>query len=279
MKEYWMRFPGGVSKALTLSYDDGVEQDIRLLDILAKNGLRGTFNLSGGLYAPEGRAWPAGQVHRRLSRRAAIDLYGSCGQEIALHALYHGDLSLLPPAHALWQVMRDKEALENDFGRIVRGMAYPYGAAAPGLANTLRGCGIAYARTVESTRRFDLPSDWLRLPATCHHDDPQLMDLAKRFLEMTPVQPRLFYLWGHSYEFEAHDNWHVMEDFAAYTGHRGDIWYATNGEICDYVTAWHGMHTSADGRRMQNPSAIPLWVLADGVLHRIDAGGELFLAQ
>lgn len=279
MKECWMRYPGGVSKALTLSYDDGVEQDIRLLEIMAKNGLRGTFNLSGGLYAPEGHIWPQGQVHRRLSRSAAIDLYGSCGQEIALHALYHGELSTLPASHALWQVLRDKESLENDFGRIIRGMAYPYGAVTPELADTLRGCGIAYSRTVEATHRFDIPSDWLRLPSTCHHDDPQLMTLAKDFAEKSYVRPQLFYLWGHSYEFEAHDNWHVIEEFAAYLGHRDDIWYATNLEVHDYVTAWHNMHTSADGRRMENASALPLWVMADSVTHRIEAGGDLFLAD
>lgn len=38
-----MRFPGGKKKALTLSYDDGVEQDIRLIDIMKKNGLKGTL--------------------------------------------------------------------------------------------------------------------------------------------------------------------------------------------------------------------------------------------
>lgn len=42
----FMRFPGGKKKALTLSYDDGVEQDIRLIDIMKKNGLKGTFNLN-----------------------------------------------------------------------------------------------------------------------------------------------------------------------------------------------------------------------------------------
>mgnify|MGYP000794294821 CR=1 FL=1 len=49
-----MRFPGGKKKALTLSYDDGVEQDIRLIDIMKANGLKGTFNLNSGLYAKEG---------------------------------------------------------------------------------------------------------------------------------------------------------------------------------------------------------------------------------
>lgn len=34
-----MRFPGGLAKALTLSYDDGVEQDKQLIEILNAHGL------------------------------------------------------------------------------------------------------------------------------------------------------------------------------------------------------------------------------------------------
>ena len=33
-----MRFPGGLGKALTLSYDDGVEQDRQLMALLASGG-------------------------------------------------------------------------------------------------------------------------------------------------------------------------------------------------------------------------------------------------
>lgn len=45
------------------------------------------------------------------------------------------------------------------------------------------------------------------------------------------------YVWGHSYEFDNHDNWNVIEDFCAYMGGRNDIWYATNIEIIDYMDA------------------------------------------
>lgn len=277
MGDLWMMFPEGRNKALTLSYDDGVEQDVRLLEIMNKHGLKGTFNINGGLYAPEGCKYPEGQIHRRMSRSAVRDLYANCGQEIAIHALYHGDLPNLPAAHAMWQVLRDKEALENDFGRIIRGMAYPFGTVTPELAQTLKSCGIAYSRTVESTHRFDVPHDWLRLPATCHHNDPKLMELAEAFVQPYPFSPRLFYLWGHSYEFEANNNWHVIETFAEFMGGREEIWYATNIEIYDYVTAWRGMHISADGRRFHNPSAIPLWLRSDGNVYKIEAGGDLAL--
>ena len=40
MSSIFMRFPEGKKKALTLSYDDGVEQDIRLISIMKKNGLK-----------------------------------------------------------------------------------------------------------------------------------------------------------------------------------------------------------------------------------------------
>ena len=277
MANLWMRFPGGLSKALTLSYDDGVEQDERLLAIMQKHGLKGTFNLNSSQFAPEGTVYPEGQVHRRMTEKATVALFKDCGQEVAIHACYHGDLPSLPAAHAVWQIVHDKEQLENTFERIIRGMAYPYGTFSTDFTRTLRDCGVAYARTVESTHRFDIPNDWLTLPATCHHKDPELMNLARKFAEGKPYRPQMFYLWGHSYEFESDNNWHVIEEFAEYIGGRDDIWYATNIQIHDYVEAWRSMHISADGRRMYNPSAMPLWVQANHKLYKIESGEEILV--
>ncbi len=278
MHDLSLLFPNGLGKALTLSYDDGVEQDVRLVDIMNKNGLKGTFNLNGGLFAPEGTVYPAGQIHRRMSKSAVYDLFANCGQEIALHAYYHGNLAMLTPGTASYQVIKDREALEDMFGRIVRGMAYPYGDNSDQIAALLANCGVAYCRTVHATHRFDLPENWLRLPSTCHHNDPKLMDLAKDFAENPDsFRPKLFYLWGHSYEFEADNNWHVIEDFAAYIGKRDDIWYATNIEICDYINAWHSMITSADGRRVFNPTSRTLWLRADGKPYQVESGCEILL--
>ena len=89
MAEYFMRFPGGVSKALTLSYDDGVEQDIRLIEIMQKHGIKGTFNLNSGFYSPEGTVFPEGQIHRRLSKSQAQAVYKNSGMEVAVHGLTH----------------------------------------------------------------------------------------------------------------------------------------------------------------------------------------------
>ena len=46
----YMKFKDGKSKALTLSYDDAVVQDIRLIGIMDKYGIKGTFNVNSGWY-------------------------------------------------------------------------------------------------------------------------------------------------------------------------------------------------------------------------------------
>ena len=46
MRYRFLRFPEGRPKALTLSYDDGCTQDIRLADILSRYGIKCTFNLN-----------------------------------------------------------------------------------------------------------------------------------------------------------------------------------------------------------------------------------------
>lgn len=256
MGQVLMRFPGGRQRALTLSYDDGVEQDIRLIEIMKKYGLKGTFNLNSGAYPPEGTVYPAGQVHRRMSKERVGELYLANGMEVAVHGLTHPFLQELAPVLCVQEVLKDRENLEAQFGCIVRGMAYPFGTYNDEVVQILKECGIAYARTVQSTRNFDIPHDWLRMPATCHHNDPELMALAKRFTEPFHwTMPQLFYLWGHSYEFEERNNWNVIEEFAAFIGGREEIWYATNIEVYDYVMAWHQLVFSADGRRVYNPTA------------------------
>ena len=256
----FMRYPQGLGKALTFSYDDGVEQDRELVRILDQHGMKGTFNLNSGLYAPEGQVWPAGQVHRRMTRQQCIDLFRDSAHEVAVHCLTHASLTELPPAMIVNEVMADRINLEREYGGVIRGMAYPFGTYSDTAVEALRNCGILYARTVISSHDFALPQDWLRLPATCHHNDPQLMELADKFLrEGTPFGCKLFYLWGHSYEFEGDDNWQVIRDFCSRMAGKDDIWYATNGEIFAYIEAWQKLIPSADGSRVYNPTVTTLW--------------------
>ena len=266
-------YPYGLRKALTLSYDDGVETDIELVRILDEYGILATFNLNSGCFAPEGTVYPAGTIHRRMSESAIKALYAGGRHEIASHALTHASLSASPAPRIAYEVLADRDNLEKLFGKIVRGFAYPYGTYSDEAVDTLRTCGIAYARTVVSTHNFEIPNEWLRLHPTCHHDDPKLDELCDRFLTgKGPFGLKLFYLWGHSYEFEQHNNWEVIRAFCEKMSGKKDIWYATNIEIVDYLNASRQLRTSADGHIVFNPTSTDIWVENKGEVMTIKAG-------
>ncbi len=273
MANIFMRFPGGTDKAVTLSYDDGVEQDIRLVEIMKKHGLKGTFNLNSELWAAEGTVYPKGQVHRRMTLKAAQELFVNSGMEVAVHGVTHPFLEQLPENICTYEVLQDRINLERDFGGIIRGMAYPFGTYSDSVVETLEKCGIAYSRTTKSTEKFDVPTDWLRMPATCHHSNPRLMELAENFLVTARwPKPKLFYLWGHSYEFEQNDNWHVIEEFAEYMGGREDVWYAANIEVYDYVKAYQSLVFSTADKKVYNPSCMDVYFYTEKGVYCVKAG-------
>lgn len=271
MGSIFMRFPEGKSKALTLSYDDGVRQDRRLLKIMKQYGLKGTFNISTGCYATEGDA-----TGDRISRTEALELYRDCGMEIAVHALHHSYLEQLPENLCTYEILKDRKSLEEDFGGFVRGVAYPYGTTSDRVVVSLKQCGMAYGRTGVSTEGFAIPTDWMRWAATCRHRNPRLMELARCFVENEFARgPGLFYLLGHSYEFDdnkPYNNWGVIEEFAAYMGGREDIWYATNIEIYDYIAAYDQLIFSMDYTRVYNPTCTTLYFKTGKGLYIVKPG-------
>lgn len=278
MASIFLRFPKGRSKALTLSYDDGVDQDRRLIETINKYGIKGTFNLNSGLYAAEGTVYLKGEIHRRMTEKQITETLKNTGHEVAVHSLTHPFLEQLPIPMVVNEIIRDRENLETQFGTIVRGMAYPFGTMSENVIEALNICGIVYSRTVVSTNDFRIPKDWMQLTATCHHNSPELQKLAKKFIEDKVTQtPYLFYLWGHSYEFEANNNWSVIEDFARYVGNRDDIWYATNIEIYDYIDAYNRLVFSVDAKRVKNPSSRKVWFEYSERIIEIEVGAIIEL--
>ena len=257
-----MLFPGGLRRALTLSYDDGVVQDRRLVEMMDRYGVRGTFNLNSGFLGRSERSVLEGadvDISTVLPGEVAT-LYRN--HEISTHGARHSSPTDCGSA-ALAELLEDRRALEALVPYMVTGHAYPFGLYDDEVISALKSAGIAYARTVVSTHAFDLPRDFLRWDPTCHHNDPELMALAERFCtrDASFGRPQLFYLWGHSYEFDIHSNWERMEDFLSFVrGYRDRIWFASNGDIVRYVTAWKRLVFSADGTRAYNPTDTELWI-------------------
>lgn len=272
-EEKYMRFPEGRAKALTLSYDDGTLSDVKLLEAFKKYGLKGTFNLNSKCFDEVYRGW-----HGRMNEQETIAAFKDCGQEVALHGARHVFLDKIPLPEAMREICENRVWLEQKFGCIVDGMAYAYSAYTEDVIAVLKAAGIKYARTTQATHSFALPDNWLKLNPTCHHEDALLPELTDKFIELDPRaipkhrESALFYVWGHAFEFDEHDNWDIIEDFGKKIGGKKDIWYATNGEIYNYVLAYKRLEFSMDGERVYNPSAIPVWIEIRGNVYKIGAG-------
>lgn len=270
-----MRFPDGRDRALTFSYDDGVIQDMRLVELLNRYGMKGTFNLNSGLYNSETDR----SINRRMTERQITELFANSPHEVACHSYTHPSLTECSSGCATYEVIKDREALEAQFGTVIRGMAYPYGTVNDEVVDALKACGIVYARTVVSTEKFDLPRDWLRMPATCHHNNPRLMELAKQFVDKpVKLEPKLFYLWGHTYEFDDNDNWNVIEDFVEFmSGREEQIWYATNMEIYEYIHDYEQLIWSVNSSMVTNPTNRTLWLAMNSKSYSVAPGETLRL--
>ena len=278
MKYFFIRFPEGRSKAVTLSYDDGVRDDIRLSDILSAHGMKGTFNINSG------RIGNADKLTVQEIQTYLLDR----GHEVAVHGEYHAAPGIAIPSRGMLDVLNCRTQLESTFGRIVRGMAYPdsgitrmhNGNDYETIRSYLKSAGIAYSRTLAGDNNsFLLPSDWYAWTPTAKHTNPKLMEWCDEFLATDTENcyiaggyPRLFYVWGHSFEFPRDNNWDVIERFCDRMGGRDDVWYATNIEIYEYVTAFRSLVMSADCDRIYNPTVQRLWFCADKRNYVIEPG-------
>ena len=114
---------------------------------------------------------------------------------------------------------------------------------------------------------------------TAHHDNPQVIEYIKKFMALdlslaykASLHPRLFYLWGHSFEFERKHNWEHLETLCQMLSGKENVWYATNVEIYDYVKAYNSLIYSADGTIVYNPTLIDVWFDVDKTLYLVKSG-------
>ena len=217
-------------KALTFSYDDGIEQDRKLVEIFNKYGMKATFNLNTGIQTPESNFEIEGVHINRMKQDGLAELYK--GHEIAVHGLTHAAPTEMTKEELDTEFITDAKNIERIYGTYPVGMAYAYGCVNDIVAEYLKSIGIKYGRTVEASHSFEMPEEPIKLKATCHHDDEKLFELAEAFLKAEPKEnePMLFYVWGHSYEFDVNNNWDRIEEFCKMMSGRADILYGTNRE-------------------------------------------------
>ena len=227
----------GKMKAITFSYDDGVTQDKRLIEIFNKYGLKATFNLNSGLLGKNGNLVRDGVTvaHNKIAAADVRSVYA--GHEIAAHTVTHPFLPTMESEDEIVrQVEEDRLALSELCGYEVVGFAYPGGGInhSKRVAEIIRDrTGVRYCRTTDSTHSFAPRSDlWEFHPTVYHHVEmDEMFRLGEQFLSMQADTPQIFYIWGHAYEFDIRDEWDRFEAFCKMIAGAKDVFYGTNKEI------------------------------------------------
>lgn len=222
----------GKKKALTFSFDDGVTQDARLVEILNKYGLKATFNINSELLGKEGKVCNGKRTvrHDKIDPKEVAKIY--VGHEIAVHTLTHPNLTQLPEEEIIRQVEEDREKLANLCGYEVVGMAYPGGHFDEKTINVIRNkTGVKYSRTASSVYSFELPKNLYAIDGL-HYVDERLDAIVDDFLALETDKPQLLYIWGHSYEMDFDFiTWEKFETVCKKLSGRADIFYGTNKEV------------------------------------------------
>ena len=116
-------------------------------------------------------------------------------------------------------------------------MAYPCGGVNCNdrVAKLIReNTPIEYARTITVTKSFEPYEDLYQYKGTVYHhtDWDEMFRLGKEFVELKADTPKVFYIWGHSYEFDIYpERWQQLEEFLKLVSGKEDIFYGTNREI------------------------------------------------
>lgn len=285
LNDRFLRFPEGKAKSFTMSYDDGPIQDKRFSDVITRYGLKCTFNLNASL-----------NNNNRLTVDEVNQYIYERGHEVAVHGANHKANGNMSPIVGIKDVLDGRLYLEEKFGKIIKGMAYPDSGITrfsncttyDTVKRYLRDLGIVYSRTLGSDNNgFFLPTDWYAWMPTAHHDNPNILTYLDEFINLdlsTKIYhaargPRLFYLWGHSFEFDSKNNWEHLDEICEKISGNNEIWYATNIEIYNYINAYNSLELSADETIIYNPTLIDVWLDIDGKVYKVPSGKTIKIIE
>lgn len=191
-------------------WDDGVNDDINLIEILRKHGAIASFNLNPTLHgdARQGgysERWD--KVIQHLARNELNDVYA--GFTIANHSMTHPWPTRIAIDDWKREVVDARKILQDWFQQPILGFVYPYGDCDAATADVVREAGHVYARTTQNATPCMPVVDPMFLHSDCHFHSPDFWDL---YAKAKACDAGVFYFWGHSFELCSDEQW---QDFDA----------------------------------------------------------------
>lgn len=241
-------------KYFVWSFDDGLEQDKRIIETLRKYGMGATFNLNSGIYgrreytprianlgftdiaeedylAKKHHVFPAAE-HFRVPADVATDLFKDF--EVASHTLTHPRLTKLSKEEIRKEIGEDVRNLSEQFGREIAGFAAPFGAINDDVREVLQECGIRYNRATSFDSSFRFPEDPMNTPITAWCIFGNTFKKLEKFIAAEPEDDDMLFLcFAHGYEFDfgtREANWEKFEKICETVSAHKDIICCSTGE-------------------------------------------------
>jgi peptidoglycan-N-acetylglucosamine deacetylase len=238
---------------ITTSWDDGHPLDMRLAEMLARNGLRATF------YVPK-------QIETGVMSDAQVrELASNPDFEIGAHTLNHVFLTEVDDASATSEIDGSKKWVEDVTGRACAMFCPPAGKFTSAHVPMFRSAGFDGIRTVELAS-LDAPrkrGGYVEMPTTLqsfpHPASAYLRNslkrrvfgnfglylryglgrnwtaFARRVIDHASEAGGVLHLWGHSWEIEQTAQWGPLDEVLRAMGvarNSANATCLTNGQVC-----------------------------------------------
>lgn len=187
--------------SILTSWDDGTEEDLRLIKLLKKYKLPAIF------FVPI-KSW------------GFDNLYKYEGFAIGSHTVRHPqDLKLLSDPTLEEELMTSKTTLEEVLGTSIDWFCYPRGRYNQRVKDVVKKAGYKYARTthVGSITKID-DQDPLEIDTTVHvgydraeYNGDSWLNYATKNLNRVQKRGGLYHIWGHSAEIDRNNGWAALE--------------------------------------------------------------------
>jgi len=248
---------------VTTSWDDGHQLDLRLLALLNKYKLKGTFYIPQKINYLIAKNKPFTQLNQEQIQEI------SRFQEVAAHTLNHVYLCQIPLIEAEKEIKGSKEWLEDIIGQPVKMFSYPRGVFNDEIVDMVSKSGFLGARTtqpfsIDLKDRFLMGTTLQVYPHFLNNQEWSIFfrtklagrrfflnlkgvlglglpinsffswsHLAENLFNHTRKKGGIWHLWGHSWEIERYHLWDDLEEIFEYLSNQEGILYLTNSQVIE----------------------------------------------
>lgn len=242
---------------VTTSWDDGDVLDLKLVSLLDRYNIKGTFYITKD-YRKERLS---DEDIKTISRR----------HEIGAHTLTHPDLRSCTREQKIQEIQGSKQWIETLLGKEIVSFCYPSGFFDTESVKLVQEADFRGARTT-IFGKIEPPADPFLIPTTLQAYPMPFRKLgahgywwgkllqpfterasALRVLgvplaafrsfealacatfDIARTRGGVFHLWGHSWEIEKYNMWQPLERVLSYISNREDCRYVTNAEVIHSV--------------------------------------------